>query len=82
MRACEVAPEKPEEGAPCNGCGFCCAAEPCGLAVESHPHIPQTKERFCDLWDLSDGGSVPRFIAKGIQGMRLTYRRTGFWAHV
>ena len=34
VRACEVAPEKPEEGAPCNGCGFCCAAEPCGLAVE------------------------------------------------
>ncbi len=34
MRACEVAPEKPEEGAPCNGCGFCCAADPCGLAVE------------------------------------------------
>ncbi len=34
MRACDVAPEKPEEGAPCNGCGFCCAADPCGLAVE------------------------------------------------
>ncbi len=34
VRACEVAPEKPEEGAPCNGCGFCCAAGPCGLAVE------------------------------------------------
>ncbi len=33
-RTGEVAPEKPEEGAPCNGCGFCCAAEPCGLAVE------------------------------------------------
>ena len=30
----EVAPEKPQEGAPCNGCGLCCAAEPCGLAVE------------------------------------------------
>ena len=34
VRACDVAPEKPEEGAPCNGCGFCCAADPCGLAVE------------------------------------------------
>lgn len=26
------APEKPAFGQPCNGCGFCCAAEPCGVA--------------------------------------------------
>ncbi|AWB26192.1 hypothetical protein DA075_35570 (plasmid) [Methylobacterium currus] len=26
------APPKPEFGSPCNGCGFCCAAEPCGIA--------------------------------------------------
>jgi hypothetical protein len=25
------APTKPAEGAPCNGCGLCCAAEPCPL---------------------------------------------------
>jgi hypothetical protein len=24
-----AAPDKPEVGAPCNGCGVCCAAEPC-----------------------------------------------------
>lgn len=30
----QTAPEKPPMGAPCNGCGFCCAAEPCGVAVE------------------------------------------------
>lgn len=26
------APEKPEWGSPCNGCGYCCAVETCGLA--------------------------------------------------
>ncbi|MCW7540596.1 hypothetical protein OOT46_22485 [Aquabacterium sp. A7-Y] len=25
------APAKPPEGAPCNGCGICCADEPCPL---------------------------------------------------
>jgi hypothetical protein len=28
-----AAPPKPKEGAPCNGCGLCCAAEPCPLGV-------------------------------------------------
>lgn len=27
------APAKPAEGAPCNGCGLCCLAEPCPLGV-------------------------------------------------
>lgn len=27
------APAKPALGAPCNGCGVCCAAEPCPLGV-------------------------------------------------
>ena len=31
------APPKPASGSPCNGCGFCCAAEPCGVALN---HIP------------------------------------------
>ncbi|MEW6480417.1 MAG: hypothetical protein AB1455_13305 [Pseudomonadota bacterium] len=26
-----AAPTQPEEGAPCNGCGVCCLAEPCPL---------------------------------------------------
>lgn len=25
----DTAPEKPPVGHPCNGCGFCCASEPC-----------------------------------------------------
>ena len=27
------APPKPLPGAPCNGCGVCCASEPCPLGV-------------------------------------------------
>jgi hypothetical protein len=27
------APPKPSETAPCNGCGVCCAAEPCPVGV-------------------------------------------------
>ena len=27
------APAKPPEGMPCNGCGLCCAAEPCPAGV-------------------------------------------------
>lgn len=27
------APPKPIEGAPCNGCGVCCAAEPCPVGM-------------------------------------------------
>lgn len=30
----QTAPPKPIEGQPCNGCGFCCAAERCLIAVE------------------------------------------------
>ncbi len=29
----DKAPPKPKEGAPCNGCGFCCAAEVCPIGV-------------------------------------------------
>jgi hypothetical protein len=28
-----AAPSKPPEGAACNGCGVCCAAEPCPLGM-------------------------------------------------
>ena len=28
-----AAPHKPAEGAPCNGCGVCCAAEPCPIGA-------------------------------------------------
>jgi hypothetical protein len=28
-----LAPPKPEEGEACNGCGVCCAAQPCPLGM-------------------------------------------------
>jgi len=28
-----AAPDKPVLGAPCNGCGACCAAEPCPVGI-------------------------------------------------
>ena len=28
-----LAPAKPPEGAPCNGCGICCLAEPCPVGI-------------------------------------------------
>lgn len=33
IRLHPAAPAKPAETAPCNGCGVCCAAEPCPLGV-------------------------------------------------
>lgn len=33
IRIHPAAPVKPAEAAPCNGCGVCCAAEPCPIGV-------------------------------------------------
>ena len=33
IRLHPAAPAKPPESAPCNGCGVCCAAEPCPIGV-------------------------------------------------
>jgi hypothetical protein len=33
IRLHRAAPPKPPEAAPCNGCGICCAAEPCPIGV-------------------------------------------------
>lgn len=34
-------PAKPNFGAPCNGCGFCCAQEPCQLAIDYLGHASE-----------------------------------------
>lgn len=34
-------PLKPAYDTPCNGCGFCCAAEPCRIAREFIPDHPE-----------------------------------------
>jgi hypothetical protein len=33
IRLHPAAPPKPAEAAPCNGCGVCCAAEPCPIGA-------------------------------------------------
>ena len=33
-------PRKPVCGSPCNGCGYCCAEEPCAIAREHIPNHP------------------------------------------
>ena len=33
IRLHPAAPAKPAESAPCNGCGVCCAAEPCPIGM-------------------------------------------------
>jgi hypothetical protein len=46
-----TAPEKPDLGKPCNGCGFCCAAEVCELGRR----LLETKEAPCPALEF-DGG--------------------------
>ena len=33
-------PDKPPFGLPCNGCGYCCAAELCQIGIAIHGDIP------------------------------------------
>lgn len=56
MRVIEIhpdAPAKPLLGAPCNGCGVCCLAEPCpaGMVVSGRRHGACAALR----WDASEG---------------------------
>lgn len=48
-----VAPAKPALGAPCNGCGVCCLAEPCPLGCV----ISRRRTGACDAlrWSEVDG---------------------------
>ena len=53
------APPKPATGAPCNGCGACCAAEPCPVSrlLLRHRHgpcpaltwVPDERRYFCGM---------------------------------
>lgn len=45
------APPKPPEGAACNGCGLCCAAEPCPLGVL----VSRRRVGACSALQWSDG---------------------------
>jgi hypothetical protein len=44
------APPKPPEGAPCNGCGVCCLAEPCPVGML----VSRKRRGACDLLRWSD----------------------------
>ncbi|WP_069103749.1 hypothetical protein [Acidovorax sp. RAC01] len=45
------APAKPAVGAPCNGCGLCCLAEPCPLGVL----VSRRRTGACAALQWSDG---------------------------
>jgi hypothetical protein len=47
---------KPRLGQPCNGCGLCCAMEPCGIAREFIPDHPE--EGPCRAMERHDGRFV------------------------
>ncbi len=47
----ERAPDKPSRGAPCNGCGLCCAVERCQAAVIAIGEGPGP----CPLMKFHDG---------------------------
>jgi hypothetical protein len=46
-----AAPPKPAEGRPCNGCGVCCAAEPCPLGQV----LSRRRRGACTALQWSDG---------------------------
>lgn len=63
------APEKPAFGSSCNGCGFCCAAEPCGVARQ---HIPGCGPKGpCPAMEFKDGRFFCGMIRRPSHYMRL-----------
>jgi hypothetical protein len=55
------APPKPPEGAPCNGCGVCCLAEPCPVGML----VSRKRHGACDLlrWSAAQGRYVCGLLA-------------------
>ena len=51
-----LAPVKPAVGAPCNGCGVCCLAEPCPLGMV----ISRKRRGACDALQWNDAGRLYR----------------------
>ena len=53
IRLHPAAPVKPPETAPCNGCGVCCAAEPCPIGVL----VSRRRTGACDAlsWESDTG---------------------------
>ena len=55
------APPKPPEGAPCNGCGLCCLAEPCPLGML----VSRRRTGACVAlrWSAGEGRSLCGMVA-------------------
>lgn len=80
------APPKPPEGAPCNGCGVCCLAEPCPVGML----VSRKRRGACDLlrWSRGQGRYVCGLLVDGRQAdegldgptMRLVRRLWLAWA--
>ena len=60
------APPKPAEGAPCNGCGVCCLAEPCPVGML----ISRKRQGACDVlrWSDTQARYVCGLLADGDEG--------------
>ena len=56
-----LAPPKPPVGAPCNGCGVCCLAEPCPLGAV----LSGRRSGACDALRWSDADHIYRCGAVG-----------------
>ena len=68
-----AAPPQPALGAPCNGCGVCCLAEPCPLGQV----ISRKRLGACDALRWSDAESIYRCgainDAEAVFGLRWTW---------
>jgi hypothetical protein len=51
-----AAPAKPAEGAPCNGCGVCCASEPCPAGVL----VSRRRQGRCAALTWNEAGALYR----------------------
>ena len=56
IRLHPAAPPKPAESAPCNGCGVCCAAEPCPIGVL----VSGRRTGACSALVWAEGGGLYR----------------------
>ncbi len=80
IRLHPAAPPKPAEHAPCNGCGVCCASEPCPLGVL----VSRRRHGACDALVWLEQGGVYRcglieqpeqFLFAGLQWLAPALRR-------
>ncbi|HNW00885.1 MAG TPA: hypothetical protein PKH04_02340 [Burkholderiaceae bacterium] len=71
-----AAPSKPAEGAPCNGCGVCCLAEPCplGVVLSGHRHGACKALRWQDAGGIYRCGAISEPAEVLVQALPSTLR--------